>query len=88
MHCFTHAPLEDLMSEVNHQLKKLSHEAKKGDVAAETTGQNLTQPQLFTPPLRFQFSLCIHTCTHTYTTHTQTQNTHASTNTHTLCDFT
>lgn len=86
MHGLTHAAPEALMSEVNNQLKKLSHEAKKGDVAAETIGQNLTRPQLFTPPLRFQFSLCTYSPTHAHTcihnTHTNTKHTHKHKSTH------
>lgn len=57
-----HVPSEALMSEVNHQLKKLNHEAKK-DVITETGGHNLTRPQLHTPLIRFRFSLYIH-CRH------------------------
>lgn len=62
-----HMSLMKLMTELNHQLKKLNHEVKKGDAAAETTTQTLTWPQLLTPPVRFQFSLYTRTHKHKYT---------------------
>lgn len=64
VHCLTCVPSEALMNEVNHQLKKLNNEAKKGDVAAETTGQNLTWLKLLTPHVTVQFSLYTYVITH------------------------
>lgn len=67
VHCLTRVPSEALMNEVNHQLKKLNNEAKKGDVAAETTGHNLTWLKLRTSHVTVQCSLYTYMITHVNT---------------------